>query len=114
MTTLRNKKRLNRHNRIRARIMGTAERPRLAVFRSNKQFYAQLVDDEAGETLIGVTSLNIKNKSSKEKAQDVAKEIAKKAKEKGIEKVVFDRGGFLYTGNIKLFADTAREAGLIF
>ena len=114
MTTVRKDKRVNRHLRIRAKVAGTAERPRLAVFRSNRQFYAQVIDDTKGETLAAATSMKLEGKTSKEKAESVAKEIAKAAQAKGVKEVVFDRGGFLYTGNVKLFAETARAAGLTF
>lgn len=114
MNTSRKDKRIFRHNRIRAKVAGTAERPRLAIFRSNKQFYAQIIDDTKNETLLSASSLNLEGKTPKEKAESVAKEIAQKAAEKGIKEVVFDRGGFLYTGNVALFANTAREAGLTF
>ena len=94
-----------RHKRIRSRISGTAERPRLSVFRSNKFVYAQLVDDEKGNTLAQANAAD---------AKAVGVEIAKKAKAAKIEKVVFDRGGYLYIGKIKAVADAAREGGLIF
>lgn len=110
----RNDKRTRRHNRIRAKVAGTAERPRLAVFRSNRQFYAQIIDDEKATTILSASSAKMEGKSPKEKAEAVAKEIAKQATEKGIKEVVFDRGGFLYAGNIALFANTARSAGLTF
>lgn len=112
-----------RHKRIRARVKGTEARPRLAVFRSNKFLYAQIINDDAGTTLVNATSMTGKGKgkekkSSKEKgmalAVKVGKEIATKAKAKGVSKVVFDRGGFIYTGHIKAFADAAREGGLEF
>lgn len=114
MTINKAEKRIKRHARIRAKVLGTAERPRLAIFRSNKQLYAQIIDDTKGETLVSANSLSLKGKTPQEKAVAVAKEIAKSAAGKGVKEVVFDRGGFLYIGNVKLFADTAREAGLIF
>jgi len=94
-----------RHKRIRSTISGTVERPRLSVFRSNKFIYAQLVDDEKGHTFAEAHDVD---------AKKVGIELAKKAKAKKIEKVVFDRGGYLYTGKIKAVADAAREGGLIF
>ena len=94
-----------RHKRIRATLSGTAERPRLSVYKSHKFLYAQLIDDVKGHTLAQATS---------DEAQKVGAEIAKKAKALKIDKVVFDRGGYLYTGKIKAIADSAREAGLNF
>jgi large subunit ribosomal protein L18 len=114
MTTNKSEKRTKRHTRIRARVTGTSSRPRLAIFKSNRQIYAQIIDDSAGTTLVSADSMKLVGKTSREKAEKVAAEIAKAAQAKGIASVVFDRGGFLYAGNIKLFADTARKAGLIF
>ena len=94
-------------------IVGTLDIPRLAFFRSNKNVYAQLIDDAKGNTLVGVSSLK-STKNGMEKSVELGVEIAKKAKEKKIGKVVFDKGGFLYTGNVKAFADSARNGGLIF
>lgn len=104
----------SRKNRIRAKITGTADRPRLAVFKSNKFIYVQLIDDVAGNTLGASDSKAIKADSQIEKAKKVGESIAKIAKEKGIEKVVFDRGGFRYAGAIAELADSARKAGLTF
>lgn len=106
-------KRTVRHNRIRARVAGTAARPRLAVFRSNKAIYAQLIDDEAGKTLGSADSRKEKGTLS-ETAAAVGKSIAEKAKAAKIEAVVFDRGGFKYQGAVKALADAAREGGLTF
>lgn len=106
-------KRNRRHARIRAKVKGTAERPRLAVFRSNKYIYAELIDDDKAETIASATSQG-KKLSMVEGAKMVGKEIAEAAKGKKIEAVVFDRGGFLYAGVIKTLADTARESGLKF
>jgi len=101
--------------RIRKTLKGTAERPRLCVFKSLKNIYAQLIDDTTGKTIAAVSSLgDVKDKSGKEAATEVGKLIAAKAKEKKIEKVVFDRSGYLYHGRIKSVADGAREAGLNF
>ncbi len=114
------KKRVNKHNRLRNRFSGTAERPRLAVFRSNNHMYAQIIDDTVGNTLVAASTLEKGVKAEIEKTNDVAAAtflgtvIAKKALEKGITKVVFDRGGFIYHGKIKALADAAREAGLEF
>ena len=107
--------RQRRRNRIRAKISGTASVPRLAVFKSLKYIYAQLIDDENGVTLASATSLTAKGKKGKtENAKAVGVEIAEKAKEKKITKAVFDRGGYIYTGRVKALADGAREGGLNF
>lgn len=110
--------RKSRHGRIRKKISGTGERPRLCVFRSLKYIYAQILDDEAGRTILSVSSQNPEIKaSSGSKTNDakiVGETIGKKAREKGIEQVVFDRGGFKYHGRVKALADAAREAGLKF
>ena len=103
------------HNRIRKTIMGTAERPRLSVYRSNKSIYCQVIDDLKGETLAAVTSLQTSGKKpGVEQASEVGRLIAEKAKAAGITKVVFDRGGYLYHGRVKALADSARERGLQF
>jgi large subunit ribosomal protein L18 len=108
-------KRLRRKKRVRAKIFGTKERPRLSVFRTNQHFYAQIIDDEEGKTLIGVNSLQFKEKlTNKEKVIKVAEVLAEKAKEKGIKKIVFDRNGFSYKGRVKIFAEKLRELGLEF
>ncbi|MCA9364213.1 50S ribosomal protein L18 [Candidatus Kaiserbacteria bacterium] len=103
-----------RHARIRARITGTATRPRLAVFRSNRFIYAQLIDDEACTTLVAADSRSVAGKTTRERAGAVGKALAEAAKSKGIETVVFDRGGFQYQGAIAALADGARGAGLVF
>jgi len=102
--------------RIRSRISGTAERPRLTVFRSNKQIYAQVIDDKAGKTLAAASSKGLADaKGTKcEIAAQVGKQLAAAAIEKGISEVVFDRNGYLYHGRVKQLADAAREAGLKF
>jgi large subunit ribosomal protein L18 len=108
-------KRLKRKKRVRVKIFGTKERPRLSVFRTNQHFYAQIIDDEEGKTLVGVNSLQFKEKlTNKEKVMKVAEVLAEKAKEKGIKKIVFDRNGFSYKGRIKIFAEKLRELGLEF
>lgn len=107
-------KRTRRHARIRAKVAGTATCPRLAAFRSNRFIYAQLIDDETGTTLAAADSRSSKAKSAIERAKEVGATIAKVAKEKGIEKAVFDRGGFQYLGAIISLAEGAREAGLKF
>ncbi|MBW8036939.1 50S ribosomal protein L18 [Lactobacillus helveticus] len=113
----KNKLRLKRHKRIRGKISGTAERPRLSIFRSNKNIYAQLIDDVAGVTLASASSLdeNVSEDAIKvEQATAVGKAIAEAAKAKNISTVVFDRSGYLYHGRIQALADAARENGLDF
>ena len=116
----RTKVRLKKHKRIRNRFSGTAERPRLAVFRSNNHMYAQIIDDSVGNTLVAASTLQKDVKAELEKTNNVdaaaylGKVIAEKALEKGIKEVVFDRGGFIYHGKVKALADAAREAGLEF
>ncbi len=107
-------RRTRRHNRVRAKVAGTASRPRLSIFRSNTQIVAQLIDDEKMNTIASVSTKTQKGKTQGERSIEAGTEIAKVAKEKGVETVVFDRGGYLYTGNIKAFADAARKEGLIF
>jgi large subunit ribosomal protein L18 len=107
-------KRVVRHNRIRAKVSGTAERPRLAVFRSNRFVYAQLIDDVAGKTLASIDTRTVKTGTATEKATVAGTEIAKKAKAAGVSTVVFDRGGFRYQGAIAALADAARAEGLAF
>jgi large subunit ribosomal protein L18 len=107
-------KRTRRHARIRSRVTGTEARPRLAVFRSNRFIYAQVINDESGKTVVAADSRASTGKSSAERAQEVGALIAKKALEKGITSVIFDRGGFQYQGMIAALADGAREAGLSF
>jgi large subunit ribosomal protein L18 len=113
---VRNKNRQRVHARIRRKVQGTAERPRLNVYRSLNQIYTQLIDDQSGTTLAAASSVTAKLKTGGNiaAAKEVGKLIAEKAQEKGIKKVVFDRGGYLYHGRIKALADAAREAGLDF
>ena len=112
--------RTKKHLKIRNRFSGTAERPRLAVFRSNNHMYAQIIDDTVGKTLVSASTVQKAVKDQLEKTNDVAaaaylgQVIAKKALDAGIKEVVFDRGGFIYQGKIKALADAAREAGLEF
>ena len=112
--------RVKKHMKIRNRFSGTAERPRLAVFRSNNHMYAQIIDDTVGNTLVAASTLEKEVKEQLEKTNNVdaaaylGKVIAEKALEKGIKEVVFDRGGFIYQGKIQALADAAREAGLEF
>jgi len=104
-----------RHNRVRAKIFGTAEIPRLSVFRSNKGIFAQIINDDLGVTLASVSEKNVKDSKTKvDTAKEIGKLIAQKAQEKNISKVVFDRGGYKYHGRIKAVADGSRELGLIF
>ncbi len=112
-----NAQRLKRHKRIRAKISGTPERPRLNVFRSETNIYAQVIDDVNGVTLVSASSLDKEfsgRGSNKEGAKKVGQMVAARAREKGIETVVFDRGGYLYHGRIKELAEGAREGGLVF
>jgi len=116
----RSEVRLNKHRKLRNRFSGTAERPRLAVFRSNNHMYAQIIDDTVGNTLVSASTLQKDVKAELEKTNNVEAAvylgtvIAKKALEKGITAVVFDRGGFIYQGKVKALAEAAREAGLEF
>ncbi|MFW6319522.1 MAG: 50S ribosomal protein L18, partial [Bacillota bacterium] len=103
-----------RHRRMRFYIQGTPERPRLNVFRSNKQIYAQVIDDTNSVTLASASSLDLENGANIEGAKTVGKLVAEKAVKQGVKKVVFDRGGYLYHGRVKALADAAREAGLEF
>ncbi len=112
--------RVKKHNRLRGHLSGTAECPRLAVFRSNKHMYAQIIDDVAKKTLVSASTLQADVKDglqytdNVEAAAKVGKVLGEKAVQAGIKEVVFDRGGFLYTGKVKALADAAREAGLEF
>ncbi len=114
----RNEARRKRHQRIRNRIHGTQERPRLCVYRSNKHIYAQIIDDVAACTLVQASTLDEDNKAEKtwncDAGKAVGELIAARAKAKGIETVVFDRGGYIYHGRVAAVADAAREAGLKF
>ena len=116
----RTKVRQKKHRRLRNHIVGTAQKPRLAVFRSNNHMYAQIIDDTVGNTLVSASTLQKEVKAELEKTNDVAAAaylgtvIGKRAVEKGITTVVFDRGGFIYQGKIKALADAARQAGLEF
>ncbi len=110
----RSEKRVRRHLRVRKAVQGTAARPRLVVYRSLTHITAQLVDDDAARTLATVTSTKVGEGKKSEKSLEVGKQIAVIAKEKGITKVVFDRGGYQYHGRVKAVADGAREGGLEF
>jgi large subunit ribosomal protein L18 len=104
------------HSRIRAKLSGTAERPRLNVYRSLNHIYAQIIDDHKGETIVSASSLASKQKTGGNvaSAKEIGKAIAQAAVAKGVKRVVFDRGGYLYHGRVKALADAAREAGLEF
>ncbi|NHN35155.1 50S ribosomal protein L18 [Paenibacillus agricola] len=116
----KNKARLKRHLRVRKKIQGTALRPRLNIFRSSKHMYAQLIDDVQGVTIVSASTQDkelkdgISNGGNAEAARKVGSLIAERAKQNGVEKVVFDRGGYLYHGRVQALADAAREAGLEF
>ena len=116
----RNQARLHRHARVRKHIFGTPERPRMNVFRSISDIYVQIIDDHSGTTLVSASSVDLgvrhllKGKSKMEQAQLVGEEVAKRAKAKGISAVVFDRGGYIYTGRVKSLAEGARKGGLEF
>ncbi|MBI4310416.1 MAG: 50S ribosomal protein L18 [Chloroflexi bacterium] len=113
-------RRRSRHMRVRKHVTGTSERPRLSVYRSLKDIYVQVIDDGAGRTLAAASSLKLsgsgdgKKRTKTEEAKLVGVEIAQKAKEAGVTKVVFDRGGNMYHGRVKALADAAREGGLVF
>ena len=116
----KNADRLKRHQRVRNKVSGTQERPRLSVFRSLNHIYAQIIDDVKGNTLVSCSTIDkqvaemVKDLTKKEAAKVVGQEVAKRALEKGITEVVFDRGGYIYTGRVANVADGAREAGLKF
>ena len=116
----RSEVRAKKHLKVRKRLSGTAERPRLAVFRSNSHMYAQVIDDTAGNTLVSASTLQKEVKDGLEKTNNIEAAaklggvIAKRALDKGITTVVFDRGGFIYQGKVKALAEAAREAGLEF
>jgi large subunit ribosomal protein L18 len=114
-TNLKTEKRARLHKKIRTRISGTAERPRLAVFRSNRYMYAQLIDDTKGLTVVSASDLALSDTMNKvDRARTVGKTLADLAKKASITKVVFDRGGFSYRGRVQALADAAREGGLQF
>jgi large subunit ribosomal protein L18 len=116
----KNEIRIRKHARVRKKVFGTAERPRLNVFRSLKHIYAQIIDDTTGRTLVAASTLDpaikgkLKHGGNKEAAKEVGTLVAKKALDAGITSVVFDRGGYIYHGRVKELAEAAREAGLIF
>jgi large subunit ribosomal protein L18 len=109
--------RLRRHRRVRGKVRGTAERPRLAVFRSNRGIFAQLIDDEAGKTIAAASWLELPASfkgAKSEQSSEVGKALAQAAKKAGVDAVVFDRGGYLFHGRVKALAEGAREGGLSF
>ena len=118
--TDKNQERLVRHKRVRRKISGTTQRPRLCVYRSNSSIYAQIINDETGVTLVSASTLDkdvkalLEGKSKSEQAKIVGETVAKRALEKNITEVVFDRGGYIYIGRVQALADGAREAGLKF
>lgn len=109
-----NAQRLRRHARVRKTVSGTESRPRLDVFRSNKEIYAQIIDDTKGVTLVSASSLKLENGGNIAAAKEVGKMIAEAALKAGITQVVFDRGGYIYHGRVQALAEGAREAGLSF
>jgi len=114
--TQKNQKRTRIHDRIRKKLQGTTERPRLSVYRSTAHIYVQIIDDLNGQTLVSASTAEAKKKTGGNlaSAKEIGKQVAEKAKAKGISKVVFDRGGYLYHGRVKALAEAAREAGLQF
>ena len=112
--TKRNEIRKRIHDRIRRKLSGTADRPRLNVYRSLNHIYAQVIDDQSGTTIVSASTIKLKSGGNVAAAKEIGKTIAERAKEKGIKRVVFDRGGYLYHGRVKALADAAREAGLEF
>ncbi len=112
--TNRSLRRRFRHKRVRGKISGTIEKPRLSVFRSNRDVYAQLIDDDSGQTLVGLSSKKLKGKSKVLIAEQLGLMLAKQALAKKIKKVVFDRGGYRFAGRVKALAEGARTGGLIF
>ena len=112
--TKRNEIRQRIHDRIRRKLSGTGERPRLNVYRSLNHIYAQVIDDQTGQTLVSASSIKLKTGGNVAAAKEIGKAVAEKAVAQGIKRVVFDRGGFLYHGRIKALAEAAREAGLEF
>ncbi|MCL2556188.1 MAG: 50S ribosomal protein L18 [Firmicutes bacterium] len=114
----KNEIRKNRHLRIRTNLSGTTDRPRLSIYRSTSHIYAQIIDDSKGITLVSCSTIakgiNVKGLTKADAAKKVGQEVAVKAKKEGIKKVVYDRGGYLYTGRVKALADGARDGGLDF
>ena len=113
-TSIKQQKRIQRHRRVRAKVIGTDVRPRLSIYKSNTRLTAQLINDTKGTVIAHASSAEEKGTTPRERAEHAAVTLAKRAKEKGVTVVVFDRGGFQYLGTIKAFADSARTAGLQF
>ncbi len=113
-TNTKSIQRERRHRRIRAKVIGLATKPRLSFYKSNKQIYAQLIDDTTGTTLVGMSSKAVKGKNMTEQAKALGLAIAEAAHAKKVTEIAFDRGGFKFTGKVKVFADAAREGGLKF
>lgn len=113
-TRTKKEQRQRRHRRVRARVSGTAERPRISIFKSNTRIVAQVIDDVKGHTLAAVSSSSAEGKTPRERAEAAARTLAQAIQKEGITSVVFDRGGFNYTGTIKAFADAVRAAGINF
>jgi large subunit ribosomal protein L18 len=112
---IKREKRVRRHNRVRSKVEGQSDRPRLAIFRANQHIYAQVIDDATQKTLASASSMELKSKAKKsEVAAEVGTLIAKKAQDAKVKQVVFDRGGYRYHGRVKALAEAAREAGLEF
>lgn len=111
---IKKERRTRRHARIRAKVTGTPERPRLSVHKSNTRITGQIIDDTTATTLVSIATTDVKTGTAGERATAAGKQLAEAAVKKGISAVVFDRGGFIYTGNIKAFADGARSGGLTF
>jgi large subunit ribosomal protein L18 len=114
MSLTKIQQRNRRHKRVRAKVVGTMERPRLSVYKSNTRLMAQIINDETGMTIAAISSHTEKGKTPKERAETAAVALAARARAKGVNAVVFDRGGFQYQGTIKAFAEAARTAGLEF
>ena len=114
MALSKTQQRIRRHKRVRAKVIGSATRPRLSIYKSNTRLTAQIIDDTKGVTIAAVSSLDEKGKTPRERAEAAAATLAKSAGAKGVKAVVFDRGGFQYVGTVKAFADAARAAGLEF
>ncbi len=113
-TKLKQEKRDRRRKRIRAKVFGTSQKPRVSIFKSNKYIYAQIIDDESKKTIASASSKTATGKTLSERANNAGKELAKAALSKSIDSVVFDRGGYVYTGVIRELAEGAREGGLKF
>lgn len=114
MELTKSEQRIRRHKRVRAKVIGSENRPRLSIYKSNTRLVAQIIDDRKGVTIAAVSSEDEKGKTPRERAEQAATTLAKSASARGVKAVVFDRGGFEYVGTVKAFADAARAAGLEF